>query len=61
MSFVSDPVKIGECKVEPGTRGSRCLVLTDFFADGQPVEIPFLVVNGAEPGRCLYIQVAQHG
>ena len=51
----------GGCSVEPGARYCGCLALPDFFADGQSVEIPFLVVNGSRPGPVLYIQVAQHG
>ena len=51
----------GEYSVKPGARGCGCLALPDFFADGQSVEIPFLVVNGSKPGPVLYIQVAQHG
>ncbi|MCW3991895.1 MAG: succinylglutamate desuccinylase/aspartoacylase family protein [Candidatus Bathyarchaeota archaeon] len=58
---MSEAFRVGERRVEPGSRGSGCLTLPDFFADGQGVEIPFMVVNGAKPGPCLYIQVAQHG
>ncbi|MFQ6053259.1 MAG: succinylglutamate desuccinylase/aspartoacylase family protein [Candidatus Bathyarchaeia archaeon] len=54
-------IEIGGCKVEAGGRSHGCLTLPDFFADGQSVEIPFLVVNGARPGPILYVQVAQHG
>ncbi len=58
---MSEAVIVGGVEVEPGSRDVGCLTLPGFFADGQSVEIPFLVVNGAEPGPCLYIQVAQHG
>jgi predicted deacylase len=58
---MSEAVIVGGVEVEPGSRGVGCLTLPDFFADGQSVEIPFMVVNGASPGPCLYIQVAQHG
>lgn len=58
---MSGVMRVGGCDVEPGTRVSGCLTIPNFFADGQSVEIPFMVVNGKRPGPCLYIQVAQHG
>ncbi len=58
---MSKTIKVGSCRVEAGTRACRCLALPDLFADGQSVEIPFMVVNGAKPGPRLYVQVAQHG
>ena len=58
---MSDKLTMSGLAVEPGDRGSGCLTLPDFFADGQSVEIPFLIVNGARPGQVLYVQVAQHG
>ncbi|RLI10791.1 hypothetical protein DRO42_00075 [Candidatus Bathyarchaeota archaeon] len=54
-------VTVGGCRVEAEARACGYLTLPDFFADGQSVEIPFLVVNGARPGPRLYVQVAQHG
>ena len=58
---MSGTITMGGVDVEPGSRGVGCLTLPDFFADGQSVEIPFLVVNGTSAGPCLYVQVAQHG
>ena len=58
---MSKVITVGGYHVEPGIRTCGCLILPDFFADGQSVEIPFIVVNGANPGPCLYVQVAQHG
>ena len=58
---MSGTVTVGGCRVKAGNRVYGCLTLPDFFADGQSVEIPFLVVNGAKPGPRLYVQVAQHG
>jgi predicted deacylase len=58
---MSKAITAGGCRVEPGRRACGCLTLPEFFADGQSVEIPFLVVNGARSGPCLYVQVAQHG
>ena len=31
------------------------------FADGSSLEIPFILLNGAEPGPRLYIEAACHG
>lgn len=58
---MSEIVSIGSYNVEPGSRGTGCISLPEFFADGQSVEIPFIVLNGSKPGPTLYIQVAQHG
>jgi predicted deacylase len=52
---------VGGCHVEAGKRGCGCLIIPEAFADGQSIEIPFLVVNGARPGPLVYVQVAQHG
>jgi predicted deacylase len=59
--FMSETIIVSGCSVEPGSSVGGCITLSDFFADGQSVEIPFMVLNGAMPGPCLYIQVAQHG
>ena len=61
MFVLSCTITVGDVSVEPGSKGVGCLALPDFFADGQSVEIPFVVLNGASPGPCLYVQVAQHG
>jgi predicted deacylase len=58
---MSESIVVGGVDVGAGSRGVGCLALPDFFADGQSVEIPFMVVNGGSPGPCLYVQVAQHG
>jgi len=47
--------------VDPGEKKNGVLSITDFFADGQSIEIPFTVIHGREPGPTLYVQVAQHG
>lgn len=54
MSFDEYDIGVGEA-------GYGNIAIPEFFADGQGVEIPFLVMNGSKPGPCLYIQVAQHG
>jgi predicted deacylase len=58
---MSESIVVGGVEVGAGSRGVGCLSLPDFFADGQSVEIPFMVVNGGSSGPCLYVQVAQHG
>jgi predicted deacylase len=58
---MKEAVNVAGLIVEPGAKGHGCIVLPEFFADGQSVEIPFIVVNGSRPGSRLYIQVAQHG
>ena len=47
--------------IKPGSRKPGYLTLPDFFVDGQSVEIPFIILNGAKPSPCLYIQVVQQG
>jgi len=56
-----EAVTIAGLRVEPGSRGTGLLTIPNFFADGQSVEIPYMVLNGTRSGPCLYIQVAQHG
>lgn len=58
---MSDSLTVAGLTVPPGTRAHGALEIQTFFADGQSIEIPFIVVNGAEPGKTLYVQVAQHG
>ena len=58
---MKEAVNVAGLSVEPGSRGHDCIVLPEFFADGQSVEIPFIVVNGSRQGPRLYVQVAQHG
>jgi predicted deacylase len=58
---MKEAVSVAGVSVEPGSRGHGCITLPEFFADGQSVEIPFIVVNGSRLGPRLYVQVAQHG
>lgn len=48
-------------EMRPGTKTEGVLTVPRCFADGQDMEIPFMVVRGVEPGKTLYAQVAQHG
>ena len=46
--------------VEPGEKANGVVYVRDLFADGQPLELPFMIYNGVEKGPRLYVQVAQH-
>jgi predicted deacylase len=61
MVITGKKIVVGGCHVEAGKRTSGCLTIPDAFADGQSIEIPFIVVSGAKPGPFIYIQVEQHG
>jgi len=47
--------------VNPGELKRGTLSFTDFWPDGQSLEVPYTVLHGAQPGKTLYVQVAQHG
>jgi len=53
-------VTIAGVTAEPGQKAYGAVTVPDLFADGQPLEIPFIVINGSKDGPWLYIQVAQH-
>jgi len=58
---MSKSLDIAGLEVHPGEKALGALTLPDFWADGQHLEIPFMVLHGGEPGKTLYVQVAQHG
>ena len=58
---MDEPFRVGNISVPSGEKALGNLVIPDFFADGQALEIPYMIINGVKPGPCLYIQVAQHG
>ena len=58
--YLSKKVVYAGKTVEPGEKTNGVVCVPDLFADGQPLELPFLVYNGAEKGPTLYVQVAQH-
>jgi len=58
---MSEPVTVAGLTVRPGMKARSVLTLPDFWADGQSLEIPFMVLHGEKPGKTLYVQVAQHG
>lgn len=47
-------------RIEPGTRGRGTLAMLE-LAEGTPINMPVMVVNGAKPGPRLYLGAAIHG
>jgi predicted deacylase len=44
----------------PGEKANGAVAVNGLFADGQPLELPFIIFNGGYDGPRLYIQLAQH-
>ncbi len=57
---MGDSVTIAGVTAGPGEKAHGAVAVPDLFADGQPMELPFIIFNGGEDGPRLYIQVAQH-
>ncbi len=53
-------LKIGTAVAETGARGFGAIHVGS-LADGSAIQIPVIVINGAKPGRRLYLQAAAHG
>jgi predicted deacylase len=53
-------VTIAGATAAPGKKAYGVVAVQDLFADGQPLEIPFIIINGSKDGPRLYVQVAQH-
>jgi predicted deacylase len=58
---LNKPLNIAGYNIKPGQKFHGVLKIPNFFADGQAIEIPFIVLHGSETGKTLYVQVAQHG
>lgn len=58
---MNEPITVGGLQVQPGEKKTGVLTIPNFFADGQGMEIPFMVLHGKEKGKTLFVQVAQHG
>ena len=56
MSIISSHLE----RLQPGTRARGSLVVGQ-LASGRAIEIPYLVVKGARPGPCLWINGNVHG
>lgn len=57
---MSEGVTIAGVTAHRGEKAYGAVLLPDLFADGQPMELPFIIMNGAKDGPRLYIQIAQH-
>ena len=53
-------LSVGSVEAGPGTKVFGALEVGS-LADGSPVSVPVLLINGATSGRRLYIQAAVHG
>ncbi|WP_306117627.1 MULTISPECIES: M14 family metallopeptidase [unclassified Roseitalea] len=53
-------VTIGTASAAPGEVARGAIAVTE-LAGGTPLEIPVIVINGAEPGRCFWVNGAIHG
>ncbi len=53
-------VEVGTAKAAPGTVAKGAIAVTT-LAGGGALEIPVMVINGAKPGPCLWIDGAIHG
>lgn len=53
-------IRINGMTAEPGQKVAGVLPVGN-FADGAPLEVPFMVLNGAGEGPVVYVQAACHG
>jgi predicted deacylase len=53
-------VTIAGVSANPGEKAYGVVRVPDLFADGQDLEIPFIIYNGAKDGPWMHLQVAQH-
>ncbi|MBN1682986.1 succinylglutamate desuccinylase/aspartoacylase family protein [Candidatus Bathyarchaeota archaeon] len=53
-------VTIAGVSAEPGQKAYGVVKVPDLFADGQDLEIPFIIYNGAKDGPRVHLQIAQH-
>ncbi len=53
------PIQIDGISVEPGHKLAAWLDVAEDFSG--PLRLPFLVVNGARPGKCLYVVSGLNG
>jgi len=54
------PIRVGTAIAEPGTRADG-VIHGGRLVDSSPVDIPVAVLNGAKPGRRVWIHGAIHG
>lgn len=53
-------ITIAGVTADPGKKAYGVVTVKNLFADGQPMEIPFIIFNGSNDGPRLHIQIAQH-
>lgn len=51
---------IGTATAAPGTRARGAIPVTS-LPGGRPLEIPIIVLHGAEPGPCVWVDAVIHG
>jgi len=54
------PLTIAGIIAGSGKKAYGAVEVHNLFADGQPMELPFIIINGSTDGPRLYIQIAQH-
>jgi len=59
-NFDNKTVKVGTAEARPGETVRGVIPVTELAA-GTKVEIPVAVINGAQPGPCLWVSGAIHG
>jgi predicted deacylase len=59
MVLMTD-LKIGSVTAAPGTRVRGVIPVTQ-LPGGRPLEIPIIVLNGAQPGPCVWVDAVIHG
>lgn len=57
---MDDVITIGPVSAAPGEKAAGYLTVA-WLKDASPVQMPVMVVNGAQPGTCLWIQGGSHG
>ncbi len=51
---------VGTAKAAPGTRARGVIPVTN-LPGGRALEIPVIVINGAQPGPCVWVDAVIHG
>ncbi len=57
---MNESFTIAGVTADPGEKANGAVAVHGLFADGQPLELPFIIFNGGCDGPRLYIQLAQH-
>lgn len=58
--MAKETVTIAGVSAAPGEKAYGVVRVDDLFADGQALEVPFIIFNGAKDGPRLHVMVAQH-